>query len=157
MPNLYAPNILEPSPSHHFITSFVFHGIPSPLDCAFQRISGLSRELNVTSYSEGGENIRNNYLAEKINHGSLVLERGVMTVTPLTGIFENIMCGGELTYADVVILLLGAHSLPVSSWTLSNALPVRWQTGDFDASTSKVLINTLELRYQEMFWLGVKA
>ncbi|WP_080416990.1 phage tail protein [Burkholderia ubonensis] len=157
MSNLYASNILEPSPSHLFIACFVFHGIPSPLDFAFQRISGLSRELNVTPRSEGGENIRNSYLADKIHHGSLVLERGVMTATPLMGIFEHIMRGGELIYADVVILLLGAHSLPVASWTLSNALPVRWQTGDFDASTSKVLINTLELRYQEMFWLGVKA
>ncbi|KWI32626.1 phage tail protein [Burkholderia ubonensis] len=157
MQNVYAPNIFEPSPSHLFVASFLFQGIPSPLDFAFQRISGLSRELNVTSHSEGGENVRNNYLADKIDHGSLVLERGVMTVTPLTGIFEHIMRGGELIYADVVILLLGAYSLPVASWTLSNALPVRWQTGDFDASTSKVLINTLELRYQEMFGLGVKA
>lgn len=157
MPNLYAPDIFKPSVSHRFITTFVFQGIPSPLDFAFQRISGLSRELHVTPYSEGGENIRNNYFAEKISHGSLVLERGVMTVTPLTGIFEHIMRGGQLIYADVVILLLGEHSLPVASWTLSNALPVRWQMGDFDASASKVLINTLELRYQEMFWLGVKA
>ncbi|RAY96045.1 phage tail protein [Enterobacter cloacae] len=157
MSDLYSPDVFKPSVSHRFITTFLFEGVPSPLDIAFNRISGLSRELNVSQYSEGGENLRNNYLAGKINHGSLILERGMMTVTPLTAIFENIMRGGTLIYADVVILLLGEHSLPVASWTLSNALPVRWQTGDFDASTSKVLINTLELRYQEMFWLGVKA
>lgn len=155
--NIYDSDIFKPSVSHRFITTFIFQGIPSPFDFGFQRISGLSRELQVTPYSEGGENVRNNYLAKKISHGSLVLERGVMTVTPLTGIFENIMRGGKLIYADVVILLLGEHSLPVASWTLSNALPVRWQMGDFDASSSKVLINTLELRYQDMFWLGMKA
>lgn len=153
----YASRVFEPSLSHRFLTSFIFRGIPSPLDISFQKITGLSRELVVTPYSEGGENIRNNYLAEKINHSSLVLERGVMTVTPLTNIFEDIMRGGKLIYADVIIILLGERSLPVASWTLSNALPVNWSSGDLDATTSKVLINRLELRYQEMFWLGAKA
>lgn len=157
MSALFQSKLFEPTTSHRFIASFIFQGVPSTLDFAFQKISGLSRELDVSPYSEGGENLRNTYLAGKVNHGSLVLERGVMTVTPLTGIFENIMRGGKLIYADVIILLLGENSLPVASWTLSNALPVRWSTGDFDAMTSKVLINKLELRYQEMFWLGVKA
>ncbi|HEH9402161.1 TPA: phage tail protein [Aeromonas sobria] len=157
MSSLFHSKLFEPTPSHSFIASFIFRGIPSTLDVGFQKISGLSRELTVSPYSEGGENLRNNYLAGKVNHGSLVLERGVMTVTPLTSIFENIMRGGELIYADVIILLLGENSLPVASWTLSNALPIRWSTGDFDAMTSKILINRLELRYQEMFWLGVKA
>ncbi|WP_455872284.1 phage tail protein [Serratia proteamaculans] len=156
----YAPSIFEPSLSNHFIVTFWFQSIipiPSPLDFAFQQISGLSRELGVTSHSEGGENLRNNYLADKVSHGSLVLKRGVMAVTPLTGIFERTMRGGKLTYCDVVISLLNDLSVPVANWSLSNALPVRWQTDDFDASSSKVLINTLELRYQEMFWLGVRA
>lgn len=153
----YAPNIFEPTPSHRFIASFIFNGAVSPLDIAFQNIAGLSRELNVSNYGEGGENTRANYLAEKLSHGSLILERGVMAITPLTSIFENIMRGGELVYADVVILLIGTNSMPVTSWTLSNALPVRWSTGDLDARSSKVLVNTLELRYQEMFWMGIKG
>ncbi|MCQ4054439.1 phage tail protein [Aeromonas sp. SG16] len=157
MLSLHPSKIFEPSLSHHFLTSFIFQGLPSPLDFAFQKINGLTREVSVTPCSEGGENIRNNYLAEKIRHGSLILERGVMTLTPLTGVFESIMRGGKLVYADVIIILLGENSLPVASWTLSNALPVSWSTGDFDALTSKVLINRLELRYQDLFWLGSKA
>lgn len=157
MPSLYPYKVFEPSLSHRFLTSFIFQGVPSPLDFSFHKINGLTRELSVTSYSEGGENIRNNFLANKIQHGSLTLERGVMTVTPLTGVFESIMRGGELIYADVIIILLGEKGLPVASWTLSNALPVSWSTGEFDAMTSKVLINRMELRYQDMFWLGAKA
>lgn len=150
-------DLFAPSVSHRFMTCFMFNGIPSPLDLSFQRISGLSRELNVTAQSEGGENGRNYYFAEKINHGSLVLERGVMTLTPLTAVFEQVLSGDRIMYADVVILLLNHLSVPVSSWTLSNALPVRWQVGDLDAGSSAILINTLELRYQDMRWLGVKA
>ncbi|ETS29960.1 phage tail protein [Photorhabdus temperata] len=152
MNNLYTPAV-----SHRFITSFLFNNIPSPLDIAFQRISGLSRELQTSQHSQGGENARNTWLAEKIQHGSLMLERGVMTVTPLTLVFDRVLRGEKAVYADVVIMLLNENSLPVASWTLSNALPVRWSTGDFDANSNTVLVNSLELRYQDMRWLGVKV
>ncbi|MGV7961691.1 phage tail protein [Photorhabdus tasmaniensis] len=152
MNNLYTPAV-----SHRFIASFLFNNIPSPLDIAFQRISGLSRELQTSQHSQGGENARNTWLAEKIQHGSLMLERGVMTVTPLTLMFDRVLRGEKAVYADVVIMLLNENSLPVASWTLSNALPVRWSTGDFDANSNTVLVNSLELRYQDMRWLGVKV
>ncbi|WP_323836516.1 phage tail protein [Photorhabdus africana] len=152
MHNLYTPSV-----SHRFIASFLFNSIPSPLDIAFQRISGLSRELQTTQHSQGGENARNIWLAEKIQHGSLMLERGVMTITPLTLVFDRVLRGEKAMYADVVIMLLNEQSLPVASWTVSNALPVRWSTSDFDANSNTVLVNSLELRYQDMRWLGVKA
>ncbi|RAX01818.1 MULTISPECIES: phage tail protein [unclassified Photorhabdus] len=152
MNNLYTPAV-----SHRFIASFLFNNIPSPLDIAFQRISGLSRELQTSQHSQGGENARNVWLAEKIQHGSLILERGVMTVTPLTLVFDHVLRGEKAVYADVVIMLLNENALPVASWTLSNALPVRWSTGDFDANSNTVLVNSLELRYQDMRWLGVKV
>ncbi|WP_391528941.1 phage tail protein [Photorhabdus akhurstii] len=150
-------NLSTPSVSHRFIASFLFNNIPSPLDIAFQRISGLSRELQTTQHSQGGENARNVWLTEKIQHGNLILERGVMTVTPLTWVFDRVLRGEKAVYADVVIMLLNEHSVPVASWTLSNALPVRWSTGDLDANSNTVLVNVLELRYQDMRWLGVKA
>ncbi|OCA54275.1 phage tail protein [Photorhabdus namnaonensis] len=152
MNNLYTPSV-----SHRFIASFLFNNIPSPLDIAFQQISGLSRELQTTQLSQGGENARNVWLAEKIQHGRLLLKRGVMTVTPLTLIFDRVLRGEKTVYADVVIMLLNENSVPVASWTLSNALPVRWSTGDFDANSNAVLVNSLELRYQDMRWLGVKV
>ncbi|MDE9518071.1 phage tail protein [Xenorhabdus bovienii] len=152
MNDLYTPSV-----SHRFIASFLFNHIPSPLDIAFQRISGLSRDLQTTQLSQGGENARNTWVSEKIQHGSVVLERGVMTVTPLTWVFDRVLRGEKAVYADVVIMLLNEHSIPVASWTLSNALPIHWSTGDLDANSNTVLINKLELRYQDMFLLGVKT
>jgi phage tail-like protein len=149
--------LFEPSPTSRFITTFIFNDIPSPLDIAFQRISGLSRELEVTAYSQGGENTSNLYLANKVKHGSLVLERGIMPITPLTIVFDQIMQGKLMVYSDVVILLLNHLGIPVCSWTISNALPVRWQTAGLDANANTLSVNTLELRYQDMSWLGIKA
>ncbi|CBW75291.1 unnamed protein product [Mycetohabitans rhizoxinica HKI 454] len=56
-----------------------------------------------------------------------------------------------------IIMLLDEHNLPISSWTLTGVVPIRWQVGDLDASSNTVLINTMELAYHRMRWLGVRA
>lgn len=145
-----------PIVAHRFIANFLFSSIPAPLDIAFQRVSGLSRELEVTRHQEGGENARNLWLAEKVNHGSLVLERGVMNASVLTTQFDRVLRRESTQWANVVIMLLNENAVPVTSWTLSHALPVRWQMGDLDASSNTVLVNTLELRYQDMRILGTR-
>lgn len=163
--DLYAPSLLEPSLANNFRVTFFFKNLAGYMtfpfslfvDAAFQNISGLSRELGVEPLSEGGENCRNSYLATKVSHGSLILERGVMTVTPMAAQFEHMMRGGTPVYCNVFIHLLNDMLVPVANWGISNALPVSWKTDTFDASSSKVLINTIELRYQEMFWLGAKV
>jgi len=146
-----------PAVSHRFMVNFLFNYIPSPLDIAFQRVSGLGRELSVTQHREGGENAKNLWLADKVEHGSLVLERGVMRLSPLTLQFDRVLRRESTAWANVVIMLLDHNMLlPVTVWTISNALPVSWRIGDMDASSNSVLINTLELRYQDMRVLGTK-
>ena len=149
--------LFQPSPTNRFLTTFVFGGIPSPLDIAFQKVSGLSRELKVTPYSQGGQNAGNLYLADKVQHSPLILERGVMIVTPLTLVFDRVMQGEQMVYADIVILLLNHLSLPVCGWSISNALPVSWQTAEFDANANSIAVNRLELQYQDIRWMGIKA
>lgn len=156
-------NLLQPEPTNRFLASFLFKGltsipsVPSPLDIAFQTISGLGRTLGAVPVSEGGENVRNQYFATKTEHGALVLTRGLMTVTPLALAFDQVMQGGRMVYADVVILLLNHRSLPVCGWSISNALPVGWRTADFDANASTLAVNSLELKYQSIRRMGVKA
>ncbi|AMS13813.1 phage tail protein [Pseudomonas chlororaphis] len=149
--------LFEPSVSHRFLTTLFFKNIPSPLDIRFQRITGLGRELQVSEHRGGGENEKSLYLPDRIKHPPLVLERGVMVVTPLTMIFNEVLSNFDPQYVDLVIMLLNQNSLPVCTWTVTDALPVNWQTGDLDATSNTVLINRLELAYSDMQWLGVKA
>ncbi|BEM31257.1 hypothetical protein SME05J_48270 (plasmid) [Serratia marcescens] len=145
-----------PAVSHRFLVNFLFNNIPNPFDIAFQRVSGLSRTLAVSQHREGGENGRNLWLAEQVEHGSLVLECGVMNASPLTQQFDRVLRRESTLWANVVIMLLNEQMSPVTTWTLSHALPVRWQIGDLDANSNQVLINMLELRYQDMRMQGVK-
>ncbi|QRR08524.1 phage tail protein (plasmid) [Burkholderia sp. MS455] len=155
LPDLVSPLLVEPALSHRFLATFFIKGIPSPLDIRFARVSGLGRELQVTGLREGGENLGLVNLAERVSHGTLVLERGVMTVTPVTLLFNHVLGQFQSTYINVVILLLTSQMVPICSWTVTEALPVKWQTGNLDASGSTVLVDTLELAYREMHWLGV--
>ncbi len=147
----------EPSLSHRFIATFFIKRIPSPVDFRFQRISGLTRELSTTPLREGGDNLGSFHLPNQVTHGTLTLERGVMPLTPVTAIFNQALGEFSAIYMDVVVLLLSARRLPVCSWTMTNAMPVKWQTGDLDATGNAVLIDTLELAYHEMRWMGVRG
>jgi phage tail-like protein len=150
--------VYEPSASHHFSVLFWLDRMPLPdiFDMRFQRVGGLSRELGITTHSEGGENLRNQYFVEKLSHGSLTLERGVMTLTPFTALLSAQFASGKIRYLNAVISLLDPGPLPLTNWLVTKAVPVRWQTGDLDANGNQVLINTFELRYRDMIPLGVK-
>lgn len=149
--------IFEPSVAHRFNVSFFTERVLNPLDASFQSISGLGRELNVRQLHQGGDNTSTYWLPEKVSHNHLVLQRGVMTVTPLTVVFDKMLSAYSLHYSTVVIVLCNHNNIPVCSWTLSRAIPVKWQTDDLDANSNKVLINTLELAYESMHWRGVKG
>ncbi|KVN11842.1 MULTISPECIES: phage tail protein [unclassified Burkholderia] len=155
-------SLFEPAVSHRFMATFLFHigplPIPSPIDMRFQKVTGLSRTLETgEAYREGGNNIGQIYLPQRVTHQNLVLERGVMTVTPLTFMFDDVLGKFKSHYVDVMVVLLNEWSLPVCGWTFTKAMPVKWDTGDLDANSNAILINRLELAYREMQWIGIKA
>ncbi|MCG1040904.1 MULTISPECIES: phage tail protein [Burkholderiaceae] len=150
-------DFFTPSVAHRFIATVFISAVPSPMDIAFQRISGLSRELQVTQHRQGGDNKGNVHLPEQLTHGTLVLERGVMLLTPLTAIFNSVLGEFDSHYLTVVVMLLNDVNLPVSTWTATDAMPLKWETGDLDATSNTVLINRFELAYHELLFMGINA
>lgn len=146
----------QPKPDDDKITSFFkknrsrLSKVPYVVDFAFQRITGFDRELEVNQHREGGENRRNQWLPGRVNHGSLLLERGVNYITPLTTHFDRVLRGASTNRLNVLVMLLDEYYVPTTNWFITNALPVRWNVGDLDATSNQVLINSLELRYQDM-------
>lgn len=155
-------SFMQPSVSHRFMASFFFHSaltqipVPGPLEIGFQRISGLERELQFEQYQEGGQNFRNQYFTKKVQHGSLLLERGVMPLTGFDVLFNLPFVTGKTIYASIVITVFDHGPWPLTNWLVVKAIPVRWKTSDLDANSNSILLNTLELRCQEIIPLGVK-
>lgn len=150
-------NLFEPSVSHRFLVSFFIGGTLSPVDISFQRVSGIGRTAEILRKRQGGDNTGEYNLPVHVSHNNIVLERGVMNATPLMMNFDRMLGTFRAQHSNIVILLLNHLWLPVCSWTVVDALPVAWTTGDLDANGNTILINTLELAYRDIHWMGVKA
>ncbi|HBO5143988.1 phage tail protein [Pseudomonas aeruginosa] len=150
--------IVEPALNYHFLATFFIGLLPSPTDYAFSRISGLSNELQVSERHEGGDNTGSLYLPERVRNGRIVFQDGVRLYSPLKSQFSDAMENFDTSFMTVIILLLDTSlSIPLASWTLSDALPVRWSVGELDASGNSALVSSLELSYRELLRIGVYA
>lgn len=151
-------SLFEPELNHRFQAFFMLGYFPDVLSTRFERISGLSRQIDVQSFREGGNNIGSRYLPQGISFGNLTFERGVMTVSPLTAAFDYIMSGFKTSalYLSADIMLMSARGLPVATWSASRALPVRMSIGGFDANSGSVLIDSMEITCQRIEWVGTK-
>ena len=66
-----------PTLSHRFGVFFLTGGlIPNPIDLRFQRVSGISTEVQLETINEGGENLHAHRLPTRMSYNNLVLERG---------------------------------------------------------------------------------
>ena len=151
-------SLFEPELNHRFQAFFMLGYLPDVISTRFERISGLTRKIDVQSFREGGNNIGSRYLPQGVSFGNLTFERGVMTISPLTVAFDYIMSGFKTSalYLSVDIMLMSSRGLPMATWSVSRALPVRMSIGDFDANSGKVLIDSMEITCQRIEWLGVK-
>ena len=97
----------DPILGMRFSVLFLAGGVvPNPLDIRFQRVSGLSAEVETEAVSEGGQNLYTQRVPRGIKYNNLVLERGMVvivedagkflfqTADPLPGLVERAFCGG---------------------------------------------------------------
>ncbi len=111
----------------------------------FNDVSGLQSEIEVNDYREGGMNDYIHRLAGPARYPSnLVLKHGLTDDTSLW-LWHRDVRRGIIIRRNVTILLLDPSGLPVNSWTLEKAYPVRWVGPELRADSSTVAIETLEL------------
>jgi phage tail-like protein len=121
-----------------------------PLDIRFQKVSGLSREVETTPHAEGGENLYSLCLPERIKHDNLILERGLVVDSRLSDRFNEAMSLFKFAPSDVLVTLLGESREKIAAWLFMRAYPVKWSVSDLHASEPSIVIETLELAYTRM-------
>lgn len=130
----------------HFRVEFL--GLPGgDIDTRFQSVSGLSATLETDSLREGGENRFEHKLPTRSSYGDITLKRGFTTSSELLKWFNSTMQTLEVHPTDLNISLLNDRSEPSITWKLTHAFPKKWAIGDFNAETSAIAIETLELGY----------
>jgi phage tail-like protein len=112
----------------------------------FTEVSGLSSELEVLTYNEGGRNDRIHKLPSRIKHPNLVLKRGVTTLAALENWFNKNRTSPEKTN---ISLTMYDHSLnPVRRWKFENAIPVKWTGPQFNVGQNAVATEAIEIAHE---------
>lgn len=137
-----------PPASSHFMVTFLIGGlVPNLLDIRFQRVSGISAEIQTDEIREGGENLFRHRLPNQMSYGNLVLERGMIIGSILNVEFNLAMSTLSFQPGNVLVILLNADSIPIASWLFQDTYPVKWSVSDLDANQNSVVIDTMELAY----------
>jgi phage tail-like protein len=125
-------------------------GDQNPLDIRFQKVSGLSGEVETTLHVEGGENLCSLRLPDRIKYNYLTLERGLIVDSRLGDQFNEAMSLFKFAPSDVLVTLLGEGRDRIAAWLFLKAYPVKWNVSNLDASEPSIVIETLELAYTRM-------
>jgi len=121
--------------------------IPNPIDIRFRRVRGLSSTVRTSPIHEGGQNLYTQHVPTGIEHGNLILERGMVIGSPLNIEFNAAMSLFSFAPSNVLVTLFNESSIPVAAWLFLKAYPVRWATTDLDAEQKELMVDTLELAY----------
>ena len=142
-----------PPVSFHFKVEFnfkqEFHGVPTQKDdIMFQSVGGLTSELQTETIKEGGENRFEHELPVRTKFNNLILKRGVIKDSSLIKWCLNTFQHLEIRPVDLEVKLLNEKHDPLMTWAIKQAWPKKWNVEDLSAVDSKILIESLELRYQ---------
>ncbi|MCB0534726.1 MAG: phage tail protein [Lewinellaceae bacterium] len=142
-------DIINPTPGFHFVVSFINPLLATPIDMAFQSVTGLEVSINTETLAEGGENRFTHSLPGRQSYANLVLKRGMRPMpSPLTNWCLDALINFNIQPADLLVNLLGPEHVPLRTWNVIGAYPVKWSVSEFNAEQNQLAIETLELKYR---------
>ena len=132
--------------------SFIVNGVSTleGIDSQFQSVTGLSTEIGIEEYAEGGENRFLHQLPTRPKYPNLVLKRGLITNSGLIKWSRDAMEKFQFEPRDLIITLNGGaeSTAPLMVWNVVGAYPVKWDVSEFNAEENKLAIETVELKYR---------
>ena len=158
---------VPPLGNHFSVWFFTSIGIipkidPLPWDISFQKVAGIGSSISMRKFNEGGENLFVHRLPDRVEYENLVLERGLVliptiaikgkTFSPVTKLFEDAMGNMEINPCHVLVILHGQEvGIPLAAWLFRNAFPVKWKISDLNASDETIVVDHMELAFQNMW------
>ena len=118
----------------------------------FTECSGLSGQVEVFEYKEGGLNTYSHKLPGRTTYGNIQLKRGIAGTSAMWTWFTNIVTAADKSsyLKSVSITQYQADGTVVQRWNLANAYPVKWTGPKFDTSSSAVTVEEFELAFGDL-------
>lgn len=143
-------------PSFNFYVGFLEEGETlGLLDIAglflggFSEVNGLDAMMSIETLQEGGVNDRVHRLPGRFDYSNITLTKGVGFTDDLWNWQEG-WAKGEGVRKTVFILLANSFRVPLKIWAAERAMPVRFTGPVFNASSSALAIEKLELAHDKL-------
>ena len=117
-------------------------------DIGFQEVSGLTSEIGMEEYREGGENRFAHRLPNPITYSNIVLKRGMLIGSSMLNWYRDSVQNFNFKTYDLNILLLNEEQEPLQAWNVVSAYPVKWEVSGLNAMDAQLMIDSVELRFQ---------
>lgn len=131
-----------------FYYSVVFSISPNRNDVRFQSVSGLSVELEMETYKEGGENRFEHKLPGRTKYTNLTLKRGMLVDSEIIKWCMEAIQNHDFKPSDISIILMNEKGEPLKVWNVTHAIPTKWLISDLNATENAIVVETLELSYR---------
>ena len=117
-----------------------------PAGIGFQKVSGLTREIGVVEYDEGGYS-HTHKLTGKEQGGEVTLEKGMFANTDLEEIYKRSLNSPDYR-TTVIIEQLDKFGKVARSWTLAEAWVSKWEGSELDATSEDVAIESITIQFE---------
>lgn len=115
----------------------------------FSEVSGYDASLDVVEYREGNMSITPRKMPGLAKYGNITLKWGVTDSMDLYKWMEDCI-NGTVTRKTVTIIAINEKGEDVSTWTVSEAWPMKYTAPDWNATASEVGIESMELAHEGM-------
>ncbi len=115
---------------------------------AFSEVTGLSGELEVTAYPEGGVNDYVHQLPVRHSWGRITLRRGVVRDPGLWSWYEAGLYQSLGARRDGAIVLMTPAGTRAVAWEFRAGLAAKWTGPDLHAGQDAVAVESLEVAHQ---------
>ncbi|MBD5532870.1 MAG: phage tail protein [Lachnospiraceae bacterium] len=115
----------------------------------FSEASGFDASIDVIEYREGDMVQTPIKLPGLKKYGNITLKQGVADSMVM---YEWMIAGveGEVERKTITITILDETETATASWQVINAWPTKYTAPDFNATSSEVAIETLEIAHEGM-------
>lgn len=116
----------------------------------FSEASGFDASIDVIEYREGDMTAETPMKVPGLKkYGNVTLKQGLTTGTVL---FDWLKTGvnGPIERKTLTLTLLDESQAPAASWQIINAWPTKYTAPDFNATSSELAIESIEIAHEGM-------
>ncbi len=140
----HAARTTSVDPLQKFKFRLTIPGLPSGI--GFQKVSGLSHEVAVTEYDEGGFDYTHK-LPGRPKVGEVTAERGSYADTSFHDLLKQTLTNPSMRNT-IIFEQLNRYGETVRTYKLAEAWVSKWENSDADASSDDVAIEKLTIQFE---------